>query len=99
MKTREEIIEELSYLKPELIAKYGIEKIGIFGSYASGNADNNSDLDLIIEFIENQSNVYKTKKELRALLEAKFGLKVDLARAKYLKSYFREEILKQVIYV
>ena len=99
MKTRTDIIEELKNLKAELQEKFDVQKIGLFGSYATDNADEDSDLDLIIEFIEEKSDIYKTKQKLRALLEARFGLKIDLAREKYLKSYYRDEILKQVIYV
>lgn len=38
-------------------------------------------------------------KKLKTLLEQKLGIKVDLAREKYLKPLYREEIFNQVIYV
>jgi hypothetical protein len=99
MRSRAEILMELKKLKEELQDKFDVQKLGVFGSYATGDADENSDLDLIIEFIEKKDNIYQTKKELKELLEKKFGLKIDLAREKYLKPYFKEDILKQVIYV
>ena len=99
MRSRAEILMELKQLKGELQDKFDVQKLGVFGSYATGDADENSDLDLIIEFIEKKENIYQTKKELKELLEKKFGLKIDLAREKYLKPYFKEDILKQVIYV
>lgn len=99
MMNQAEILKELKSLKQELKEKYHVEKLGIFGSYASNSAHPNSDLDLIVEFAGEFSNIYEIKKELKTLLEQKFGLKIDLAREKYLKPFYRDEILKQVIYV
>ncbi|MDD3148770.1 MAG: nucleotidyltransferase domain-containing protein [Candidatus Riflebacteria bacterium] len=86
-------------LKHVLKEQFHIEKLGVFGSYASNSAQPESDLDLLVEFEDELSNIYEIKKELKALLEQRFGMKVDLAREKYLKPFYREEILKQVIYV
>ncbi len=92
-------MKELESLKHELHEKYQVEKLGIFGSYATDSADKDSDLDILIEFLEEQPEAYRIKNEIRAILEKKFGMKIDLAREKYLKPYFKDEIMKQVIYV
>ncbi|HNX77925.1 MAG TPA: nucleotidyltransferase domain-containing protein [Candidatus Rifleibacterium sp.] len=99
MMNKNEILKELKALKHGLKEQFHIEKLGIFGSYASNSAHPESDLDLLVEFEDELSNIYEIKKELKALLEQKFGMKIDLAREKYLKPFYREEILKQVIYV
>ena len=99
VKTKSDILKELKSLKLELHEKYHVEKLGLFGSYATDCADEESDLDIIIEFLKEQPEIYRIKNEIRTLLQKRFGLKVDLAREKFLKPYYKEEILKQVIYV
>jgi predicted nucleotidyltransferase len=99
MMNKSEILKELKTLKHALKEQFHIEKLGVFGSYASNSAQPESDLDLLVEFEDELSNIYEIKKGLKALLEQRFGMKVDLAREKYLKPFYREEILKQVIYV
>ncbi|NLF96092.1 MAG: hypothetical protein GX569_05085 [Candidatus Riflebacteria bacterium] len=86
-------------MKQALKKQYHVEKLGIFGSYASESANQESDLDLLVEFEDELPNIYEIKKELKAFLEQKFDIKIDLAREKYLKPLYREQILKQVIYV
>jgi predicted nucleotidyltransferase len=99
MKNQAEILKEQKALKQALKKQYHVEKLGIFGSYASESATQESDLDLLVEFEDELPNIYEIKKELKAFLEQKFDIKIDLAREKYLKPLYREQILKQVIYV
>lgn len=99
MKSKSEILQELKGLKQYLHEKYHVEKLGIFGSYATDCANEESDLDVIIEFVGEQPGIYQVKNEIRAILQERFGIKIDLAREKFLKPYFKENILKQVIYV
>jgi len=99
MKNQAEILKELKAMKQALKKQYHVEKLGIFGSYASESANQESDLDLLVEFEDELPNIYEIKKELKAFLEQKFDIKIDLAREKYLKPLYREQILKQVIYV
>lgn len=99
MKNQAEILKELKALKQALKKQYHVEKLGIFGSYACESATQESDLDLLVEFEDELPNIYEIKKELKAFLEQKFDIKIDLAREKYLKPFYREQILKQVIYV
>jgi len=99
MMSQIEILKELKKLKQGLKEQYHVEKLGVFGSYADNSANPESDLDLLVEFEDELSNIYEIKKELKAHLEQRFGIKVDLAREKYLKPFYRKEILKQVIYV
>ncbi|MCS7222904.1 MAG: nucleotidyltransferase family protein, partial [Anaerolineae bacterium] len=50
MLNREEIIASLRQHYPYLAARYGIKRIGLFGSYAHGDSGEASDIDLIVEF-------------------------------------------------
>ncbi len=44
---QKDILSYLSELKPSL-QKDGIKEIGLFGSYAKGYADENSDIDIVV---------------------------------------------------
>ncbi|HNI90772.1 MAG TPA: nucleotidyltransferase domain-containing protein [Leptospiraceae bacterium] len=49
--------EKLLSLKPELIEKYKIKRIGLFGSFANGTFHDKSDIDILVEF--RPSNKFK----------------------------------------
>jgi predicted nucleotidyltransferase len=56
MKTIEEINNVLSDYKKEIVEKYKVKKIGIFGSYVREEQIDESDIDILVEFEEG----YKT---------------------------------------
>jgi len=47
---REQVISKLKELLPELKALYGMHEVGIFGSMARGDYDEQSDVDIIASF-------------------------------------------------
>ncbi|MGM0509464.1 MAG: nucleotidyltransferase family protein [Fusobacteriota bacterium] len=47
---REDILNKIRKDFPILEEKYNIKKVGLFGSYALGNANKESDIDLLIDF-------------------------------------------------
>ena len=51
--TAEEIIEFLQR-KRSVLNRFGVKSIALFGSYVSGQANNNSDIDLLVEFKEGE---------------------------------------------
>ena len=50
MTTREQITKSLQENSEYLHSEFGVEKIGLFGSYGKGEAHSGSDIDLVIEF-------------------------------------------------
>lgn len=50
MLTIQQLTDRLREQLPYLSAEYGITRLGIFGSYAKGDAREESDIDLVIEF-------------------------------------------------
>ncbi|HDD45051.1 MAG TPA: nucleotidyltransferase [Candidatus Desulfofervidus auxilii] len=94
---REKILNELKRYKPILEKKYGISKLGVFGSVARGDVKNSSDVDVVVE-IKNIDPfiLLDIREELSKLL----GCKVDLIRMrKNLNKILRKRIKKEVIYV
>lgn len=87
--------ENKDYFKSEL----GIEKIGIFGSFANNKQNVKSDIDIIVEFKKNTIQIFEKKQLLRKMVEDKFNIKVDIATEKYLKPYIKKEILEETINV
>ena len=56
LKTLSEIKEILLRHKTELKEKFKIKSLGIFGSYARGEQQKNSDVDLLVEFLPGGKN-------------------------------------------
>ena len=48
--TREIIIKTLEEHLPVLATEYGVKRIGLFGSYVQSQADEDSDIDIVVEF-------------------------------------------------
>jgi predicted nucleotidyltransferase len=95
--TKETILEYLSSNKSELREKYGVIKIGLFGSYARGEESDDSDIDLAIEIEKdkkNISNFFGLKREM----ERVFDKKVDLGIESSLKPIAKKYILKEILY-
>lgn len=97
--TKSDILAFLSKEKNKLENKYRVSKIGLFGSYAKGEETDDSDIDIILEFLPQTENLTEIKSSLRELIEQKFGKEVDICREKYLKPYYRKQILQSAIYV
>ncbi|MEA3492679.1 MAG: nucleotidyltransferase family protein [Campylobacterota bacterium] len=99
MNTKEEILSFLSENKNELLSKFHLSKIGLFGSFSRDEATKDSDIDIIFDFQDNVADIYTLKIELKKYLSQTFNKSVDLAREKYLKPYIKEQILQDAIYV
>jgi predicted nucleotidyltransferase len=50
MLTRQQVLQLLKEQQPYLAAEFGVSKIGLFGSFARGQSDETSDVDLVVEF-------------------------------------------------
>lgn len=93
------IIDFLTKEKDLLEERFRVSKIGLFGSYARGEETSESDIDIIVEFLPKTENLTTIKSSLKELIMNEFGKNVDICREKYLKPYYRDQILKSAIYV
>jgi predicted nucleotidyltransferase len=96
MESKEEILSKLRVLKKEIILKYRIKNIGLFGSYVKNSQKETSDIDLLVEF-ENDADLFHYI-GLVLFLEEHFDKKVDVVSKPALKEDLREHILREVIY-
>lgn len=95
MKKLENLIKILQTHKPELNKKYGVSDIGIFGSYVKNEQNDNSDVDIIVDF--NKTIDLLTFVNLKNYLSALLGINVDLVMKKALKPKIGQRILDEVI--
>ena len=77
----------------ESVKKYGVKKIGLFGSFLKKKQHKKSDIDILVEFDNPKFNEYM---ELKFMLEKLFRKKVDLVMIKNIKpalSYVKKEAI------
>lgn len=93
---RNQVLTVLREHKDDLSAKYGVTRLGIFGSIARDEATTASDVDIIVEMPPDMFQMVHMKAELEELLIAP----VDLIRDhKHLNALLRHRIDQEVIYV
>ena len=93
-------IDELLKAKREQIiaiaAKHGANNVRIFGSVARGEADEQSDIDLLIDYCSERRSPWFPLRLIREL-EVLLGCKVDIVTEQGLKDRIRERVLKEAI--
>lgn len=90
-------IEILKSHEGEMKKKYGVRKIGMFGSFARGEGKEKSDIDILVEFKEGLKT-FDNYMDLKYFLQDLFNRKVDLVTVQALKPQLKETILHEVIY-
>lgn len=96
--TKTFVLDFLKKHKKVYFEKYGVTKIGLFGSYAREESIASSDVDIAIEMLDEKkslSSFFSLKHEL----EQAFKTKVDLGIESALKPIAKERISKEIIYV
>ena len=96
MITKKEIEKKLTSLKPVLLQKYHVERIGYFGSFAKGNATETSDIDILLEF---NKPVGWEFFDIQDLLIDSLKRKIDLVSINAIKKQLKDSILQQTIFV
>ena len=97
MTTRQEVTARLRDLKEELASRYDVREIGIFGSVARGEEDEQSDIDLLVEFGSNADLL--TYIGLWQFLEDTFGTRIDLVSKGGLRSDMRDAVLQDLVFI
>jgi len=80
----------------EIAAQHGAFNVRVFGSVAKGQADQHSDLDLLVDYdLDNISPWFPVR--LIRDLESVLGVKVDVVTLAGLKARIRNDVLQESI--
>jgi predicted nucleotidyltransferase len=97
MDKQTEYMNILQRFKQEYSNKYGITRIGIFGSVARGKHTEESDVDILVEA---PVMSLLSRISIKQQLEDMMGVPVDVVRkTDYMRPRFKARIEKEVIYV
>ncbi|HKZ94507.1 MAG TPA: nucleotidyltransferase family protein [Candidatus Bathyarchaeia archaeon] len=96
MLTKKEIIHNIQESR-EQIQKYGVKKIGLFGSFTRNEQKEQSDVDIIVEFKKGMKT-FDNYMELKFYLEKQLKCKVDLVILDALKPQIKPYIMREVEY-
>ncbi len=94
--TKDEIIIFLQEYKVKHLVEYSISQLALFGSYANGTNRDSSDIDLAMWSTEKN---YFTLITMRNQLAKELGIDVDLGYFDSMKSFIKESIKDDLIYV
>lgn len=95
--TRDAILTELRRLKPELARRYGVNRLALFGSFAQGEAQPDSDIDVVVELSEPDLFALVHIKEE---LESGFRRSVDvIPYSALMNGFLKARIERGAIYV
>ena len=96
MLTREDILQILRDNKEHFAEKYGVTKLGLFGSFARGEATEESDVDVCVEMPPHFFSVVAVQEEL----ESSFRRSVHVIRLREeLRELFKKRLKRDTIYV
>ncbi len=89
------VVKTIADMREELIERFTVVRIGIFGSLARGSAGPESDADIIVELSEPTFDHYM---DLKFRLEEVLGRKVDLVLADTVKPRLKPIVEQEAIY-
>ena len=95
--TTSELLTTLKSLKQELKTQFGIEKIALFGSYARGEATEESDVDIAVISMDEKN--YFTLIAAIHYLEEKLNRKIDMGYFDAIRPFIKQQIKDEIIYV
>ncbi|MEM2939635.1 MAG: nucleotidyltransferase family protein [Candidatus Bathyarchaeia archaeon] len=96
MPSSQVILKKISENMKE-IRKYGVKRIGLFGSYAKGKQKRGSDIDLLVEF-EKGEKTFDNYMGLKLFLEDLLKRKVDLVISEAVKPELKPYIMESILY-
>jgi len=97
MLTREDVLQILRENKDRFAEKYGVTKIGLFGSFARNEATEESDVDVCVELA---TATYDIVFDLREEIMEKTSRPVDLVRIRNtMNALLKKYIERDAVYV
>ena len=97
VKTAEEAKAVLKKHMAEVVQKYHVSEIGIFGSFVRNEQKKRSDIDILVDFSEIPDLLKFI--ELERYLQKLLKKKVDLVDKQGIKPQLKDVIMKEVVYI
>ena len=92
------IIRRLEKAAPAIHKKFGVRRLGIFGSFARGEQTKKSDVDVLVDFLPGRET-YHNFMNLADFLEELCGRKVDILSEKWTSPLLKPYIDQDVIWI
>lgn len=95
--TTKDVLARLRAFKESRQAEYGLSSLGVFGSFARGEAQEESDVDVVFETSE--PNLFRTSR-MKQELEELLARRVDVVRLRErMNPRLKQRILREARYV
>ena len=91
------LLNQLKATKQILEEQFGITKIAVFGSYARDEQREDSDVDIVI--LEATQKTLHNRLNAKKMLEEKLNKKVDIGYFDSMKTFIKNRIKKELVYV
>jgi hypothetical protein len=98
MSTIKEIVAYLRENKALFHDRFGVTRMGIFGSFVRDDQVSSSDIDMVVEIEKGKKNIHSFL-QLKRVLERDLAREIDLGFEHSLKPIVREKLKGQIIYV
>ena len=95
--TKQSILENLKSLRPVIRNRFRADIKGIFGSYARGEQDAGSDIDMLVDF-DAGADLFDFV-GLSDFLEEKLNCPVDLVPIRSIREEIKTQVLGEAIYI
>lgn len=92
---RQEVLERLRVLKPEISVLYKVTDMELFGSIVRGEGNIYSDIDVLVDFTK-EADMFDLV-ALSSYLEEKLGRKVDVVPKQALREELRSTVLAEAV--
>jgi predicted nucleotidyltransferase len=90
--TGQQILSSLKQ-RQEILRRYKVKRIGLFGSYTTGRQSQKSDIDFLVDFDEPTfDNFMGLNSELERLFRKKIDLITDGSLSPYIKPYVEKQV-------
>ena len=94
---KQDVLQFLTNHKEEVIARFGVKHLALFGSTARDEAGEQSDIDLLVEFEGGET--YRNYFDLQFFLEDNLHCKIDLVCGDTVRPQIRPSIEKDALYI
>ena len=94
---KQEILTQLTNHAEQIRQLFSVRQLSVFGSVARGQADESSDVDILVEF-DKKAN-FDRFMDLKFYLEDLLGRQIDLVTRNALRPRLKQRIEREIIHV